>query len=803
MKLSFKARIISFMLAAAVIPLILVIILTFVQKASVNDLISDEIEILAKANLAQAAQDAYGMAKENYALTGSKELNSHLFDAIHDISVGKEGYVYAMPASGDDRGKLIIHKVATTVGKNIWQSKDNDGNYFAQDQISGAKKAGDGNVYFNYYTWKNEGETVARQKIAACIYFEDYDWVFAAGAYMDEFTSAQVKAADALGKLVLFIFIVSAVMVILISIVAYIFGNQTSAPILFITKTATLLSEGDAKLSGVDTGLFSKYGKRTDEIGRISDAMDGLVDYLQRNAEVADEIAKGNVGVQFEVAGANDILGNAMTTMRDQIQELISDTNLIISAVKEGNLDYRGDLDKFDGAWENMIDGVNQVVDAFVAPLRKIIEILELISKGEIPDNITEEYYGDFNKIKDSINMSIDAINLLVEDTKELVDAALGGERDKRADSSRHGGDFGKIISGINETLNAVIEPIKEASEVLSHMAKGDLSYRVEGVYKGDHAITKNSLNSTLDSLNDILSQVLVAVDQVNSGADQVSSASQSLSQGATEQASSLEEVSSSLTEVGGQTKLNADNAHQASQLSGSARDAADTGNSSMQQMLGAMGEIHNSSTEIEKIIKVIDEIAFQTNLLALNAAVEAARAGVHGKGFAVVAEEVRNLAQRSAKAAKETTELIEGSVNSVENGTKIADETAKALDEIVTGITKATDLVNEISSASREQSNAVSEINDALGQIDQVTQGNTANAEESAAAAEELSGQAANLREMVTRFKLSNDVMMAREIGGATMGATKMLGGDVSSNMVGSSGPVHNDLDDIDFGDF
>ncbi|MFA6900936.1 MAG: methyl-accepting chemotaxis protein [Desulfurivibrionaceae bacterium] len=263
------------------------------------------------------------------------------------------------------------------------------------------------------------------------------------------------------------------------------------------------------------------------------------------------------------------------------------------------------------------------------------------------------------------------------------------------------------------------------------------------------------ALAKTLDDMNATLSQIYLAGEQVNSAAAQVSSASQSLSQGATESASSLEEITSSMTEMGSQTKLNAGNATQANQLAGQARDAAQNGNAQMKEMVGAMGDISDSAQSISKIIKVIDEIAFQTNLLALNAAVEAARAGRHGKGFAVVAEEVRNLAARSAKAAGETAELIEGSVRKTEKGTQIADKTAEALGEIVTSVGKVTDLVGEIAAASNEQAQGIAQVNEGLGQIDQVTQQNTASAEECAAAAEELSSQAGQLRQMLARFKL------------------------------------------------
>jgi len=289
----------------------------------------------------------------------------------------------------------------------------------------------------------------------------------------------------------------------------------------------------------------------------------------------------------------------------------------------------------------------------------------------------------------------------------------------------------------------------------LKKLAAGDLTFEISPRDQQDEI--RNSIKTLGEDLGAIVSQIQIAGEQIASGSGQVSDSSQSLSQGATEQASSLEEISASLNQLSSQTATNAENANQASLLASEAQGSAEKGNHQMQAMSTAMAEINEAGQNISKIIKVIDEIAFQTNLLALNAAVEAARAGQHGKGFAVVAEEVRNLAARSAKAASETTELIEGAVAKTENGSHIATQTSGALEEMVSGISKVTDLISEIAAASNEQSQGVSQINLGVSQIDQVTQQNTASAEESAAAAEELSGQAEQLRQMLRRFTLKN----------------------------------------------
>ena len=308
-------------------------------------------------------------------------------------------------------------------------------------------------------------------------------------------------------------------------------------------------------------------------------------------------------------------------------------------------------------------------------------------------------------------------------------------------------------IGTMAQALDRAADSLEAKAALAEAIASGDLSGKV--TLASDKDMLGKALQTMTANLNTILGQISDASAQVAAGAGQVSDSSQSLSQGATEQASSLEEISSSMNEIGSQTKTNAENASQANQIAEEARKAAEAGSREMQNMVKAMGEISTSSSAIARIIKVIDEIAFQTNLLALNAAVEAARAGQHGKGFAVVAEEVRNLAGRSAKAARETSEIIETSVATIENGESIAQATAKALEAIVSNVDRSADLVGEITAASNEQAQGVSQVNQGLSQVDQVIQQTTANAEETAAASEELSSQASEVRRLLSRFRL------------------------------------------------
>ena len=343
---------------------------------------------------------------------------------------------------------------------------------------------------------------------------------------------------------------------------------------------------------------------------------------------------------------------------------------------------------------------------------------------------------------------------------KEIESAAVQmGEGDLNIHLDYTGKDeLGVLADQMRCLARRLSSIIEDESSLLTQMADGDFTVcsACAQEYVGSFAPILASLRTINHRLNDTLKQITVAADQVSMGADQVANGSQTLAQGATEQASSVEELSASITDISNQVANNARNAQEASRTANQVGEGMGVSNQKRQEMMAAMAEISSSSSEIGKIIKTIEDIAFQTNILALNAAVEAARAGTAGKGFAVVADEVLNLASKSADASKNTAALIEHSVHAVENGTQIADATAQSLLQAVEGAKAVQQIVSEISEASNLQAGAISQITLGIDQISSVVQTNSATSEESAAASEELSSQSQVMRELVGRFRLN-----------------------------------------------
>lgn len=315
--------------------------------------------------------------------------------------------------------------------------------------------------------------------------------------------------------------------------------------------------------------------------------------------------------------------------------------------------------------------------------------------------------------------------------------------------------ELGVLTDRIRKMLDIFRVVITNVDDSIGAVAQGDLSKSMTYEYSGEFESLKERFNDSLEMLRQTIQTSIHISRQVDSGADELKSSAQAMANGATEQASSLEEVSSTMEEVHSRSKSNSENASQAQSLTRDADEVAERGNKQMQGTLSAINDISITSGSIQKIIKVIDEIAFQTNLLALNAAVEAARAGKYGKGFAVVAEEVRSLAARCAEAAKNTTELIENSSKQVEQGVTEASKAAEVFSEIRESIQKVNSIVLEIAEASNEQTIGIDEINKGLNQVNDVVQQNSSVSEETASASEELRGQTSNLSKMMNRFKV------------------------------------------------
>ncbi|MCL1882985.1 MAG: methyl-accepting chemotaxis protein [Defluviitaleaceae bacterium] len=456
----------------------------------------------------------------------------------------------------------------------------------------------------------------------------------------------------------------------------------------------------------------------------VHDIIDDQLNAIMLLLSSLDSIKDGDFNAEIkDLPGKKMILPNTLRAVLANIKAVTVEIgNMIEAAVVKGDLDFKTDADGYNGDWQKIMLGLNDIAKAVNDPLKTIV-----LAMGEMKEG----------------NFDLDKIDAKIRNAGYSSDA------------KDYNGAFRLIINAFDETIVSTASYVNELGDVLSKIAGGDLGVRILREYVGSYNLIKGSVNEIQSTLHKTMSEISVASGQVLSGATQISTSATDLSSGTQQQASSIQELNASIDMINEQTKQNSENTHEANILSNKSTESAKEGNEAMQQMLEAMTKIKESSGNISKVIRVIQDIAFQTNLLALNAAVEAARAGEHGKGFAVVAEEVRNLAARSQEAATETTGMIEDSIKRVDTGSGIAETTARALDEIVSSANEVLQIINNISASSKEQAEAVGQVSIGLGQISNVVQNNSAVSEETAAAAEELNAQAELLQQLVSYFKL------------------------------------------------
>jgi len=443
----------------------------------------------------------------------------------------------------------------------------------------------------------------------------------------------------------------------------------------------------------------------------VNGILDEEVANIQNTSDLLKSIGEGKFDVKIsELPGDFVMQTDSMRSVVAKLSAVEREINSIVdAAANKGDLDYKIDVTQFEGSWQEIMKGLNDICKAVNDPISEIKAAIDRINQGFFDARINGDYAGVFLAMKE-------AVNFFITDTDDYM---------------------------------------QEINKCVGALAEGDLNSKINLEFIGDYAPVKQAINNISSTLHKTMSEINAASQQVLAGARQISTSATDLANGAQTQASSVEELNASIDLITQQTRQNADDASNANELSSKSTSNAREGNESMRQMLSAMDQIKESSQGISKIIKTIQDIAFQTNLLSLNAAVEAARAGEHGKGFSVVAEEVRNLAGRSQQATVESTNLIQESMERVDSGSEIATSTSESLDTIVSGAGEISEIIDRISSSSKEQAEAISQVSSGISQISQVVQSNSAVSEETAAAAEELNSQAELLQQLVSYFKL------------------------------------------------
>jgi methyl-accepting chemotaxis protein len=569
-----------------------------------------------------------------------------------------------------------------------------------------------------------------------------------------------------------------------------------------ITKVLHIMSDNDftTKVEGKYEGIYQLAANSVniviDRINHITKVFNNL-----SNGDLSDLEDLKKTGKRSQ----NDNLIPSSIKMIEAIKNMEDDANMLADAAVEGKLSTRADATRHSGEFRKIIEGLNNILETIVVPLNFAAGYIDKISKGDIPEKITDSYKGDFNIIVKNLNQCIDGLEGLVEASKVLQKMSVNDY------STKVEGKYQGIYLQTGTTVNLVRDRILHLTDIVKNisigdlrdledlkksgkrsdkdilvpsfiqlmetlndviakaklMAQGDLTIELKMRSEEDELI--KALTDMIKSVGDVVVQVQNAADNISEASQEMSSNSQQVSQGATEQASSSEEISSSMEEMSSNIQQNTDNAQQTEGISVNAAGGMEKVSKASQESLKSIKEIANK-------ISIISDIAFQTNILALNAAVEAARAGEHGRGFAVVAAEVRKLAERSKVAAEEIDVLSKTSV-------EVTESSEKMIQTIIPDIEKTAKLVQEITAASVEQNSGANQINNAINQLNQVTQQNAAAAEEMATSSEELSSQADQLKELVGFFKVNNDTLTKSK--GSNTAGRKNFAAVPSHNMV------------------
>ena len=563
--------------------------------------------------------------------------------------------------------------------------------------------------------------------------------------------------------------------------------NNVPTPIMIIDKEFTVQFMNPAGAQALNRTLDSCVGQKCFNLFNTKHCQTPdcqVAKAMNQNcvctSDTTARLATGELPVRYTGAPLKNASGDVIGGLEYVIDitkemEVTNGVMNLVQAALDGKLDTRANAEDFEGNYQRIVSGVNDLLDAIIRPLNVAAEYVERISKGDLPDKISDTYKGDFNEIKNNLNMLIDAMNKVTQLAQDIAIGKMDVSVEKRSDQDT-------LMIAISDMLASM----KRIVSVTKEIAQGNLRIQVKKRSEEDELMS--AFRMMIRDLTNIAENVQTAASQVATGSQEISASAQQVSQGSTEQAASVEEVSSSMEEMSSTVSQNADNARETAAIASKAAVDAQEGGKSVVETVTAMRSI------AEKI-SIIEEIARQTNMLALNAAIEAARAGEHGKGFAVVAAEVRKLAERSQTAAKEISTLSGTSV-------EIAEKAGNVIQEIVPGIQKTAELVEEINVSSAEQADGIQQVTKAIQQLDHVIQQSASISEEMASTSEELTAQAEQLREASSFFKIdSRSPSATRQIQRSPKQSFKPEQQSVSSSIAAPVSKNQFEFDDSDSG--
>ncbi|MEI7429791.1 MAG: methyl-accepting chemotaxis protein [Betaproteobacteria bacterium] len=680
--------------SVAFLGLAIIVAYTVVQIRS-EALAAHDVRIKDLVEASKGIIEHYQKLETNKILTRD-EAQLQAKETLRKPRFGKEDYFFIYDFDG--RGVMVAG--SPKIEGQVMLGKTDAGGFKLWDAIVYKGKAGCGYID---YMFPRAGQTESKAKRGYVIGIPEWQWVVGTGVYVDDVDEATKKAALIFGLL-------SLLVLTLLTVVAWLVSRSITRPLTHAVDIAKSVSQGN-----LDNAIATGGGGETGE------------------------------------------LLDALKTMQDSLRLVVTDIQKIVdAAANRGDFSVKMEVNGKSGFMKDLSELQNRLSNVTETGLKDISRVSQALANGDLSQKIEKSYPGLFGQTSEGVNQTVTALSAVVEEIRDVVDAANRGDFTTRMELAGKQGYTRTLSDLLNQLSDVTDNGLKDIRRVAQALAAGDLTQSITEQYPGVFGQTTGGMNATVENLERLIGEIKAAVEAINTAAKEIAAGNSDLSARTEEQASSLEETASSMEQLSSAVKQNDENARQANELASNAQEVAVKGGEVVGKVVETMSAIHQSSSKIADIIGVIDGIAFQTNILALNAAVEAARAGEQGRGFAVVATEVRNLAQRSAAAAKEIKGLISDSVSKVEVGNRLVATAGETMEEVVASIRKVSKVVTEITEASHEQSSGIEQVSKAVSQMDEVTQQNAALVEEAAAAAESLEDQANQLTQAVSAFRIA-----------------------------------------------